>query len=230
MIFKKETAIGEFIERPNRFVAYIKLNNEIIKAHVPNTGRLKEILIPGVKCLIRLENNPERQTQFSLIGAWKGDLLINFDSQIPNPVVEEALLNGNVRELDEYDVIEREKTYGASRFDFRLKKEGLPDYYLEVKGVTLENSGIMSFPDAKTERGSKHLRELAEAKKRGFGAGVLFLIQVDKANYFTPNTAIDPYFSESLKYAKDNGVDILAYTCEVTTKSITLLEPLKVVV
>lgn len=230
MIFNKETATGEFIERPNRFVAYIKLNGEVIKAHVPNTGRLKEILVPGVKCLIRLENNPERQTQFSLIGAWKGDILINFDSQIPNPVVEEALLNGTVEELKAYKVIEREKTYGASRFDFKIKGEGLPDYFLEVKGVTLENNGVMSFPDAKTERGSKHLRELVDAKQNGYGAGVLFLIQVNNALYFTPNEAMDPYFAESLKYAKDNGVDILAYTCEVTENSLTLKEPLKIVV
>ncbi len=230
MIFEKKTAVAEFIHRPNRFIAQVKLNDEILTVHVPNTGRLKEILLPGVKCLVRCEDNPARKTSHSLIGAWKNDMLINFDSQIPNQVVAEALLMGRVESLRQYDVIEREKTFESSRFDFRLKGDGLPDYYLEVKGVTLESGGIVSFPDAVTVRGARHLKELAAAKAMGFGAGLLFLVQLETAEYFTPNTPMDPLFTESLKQAAAKGVDIMAYLSHVTMKSLTLNRQIPVVI
>lgn len=228
MKFDKKTQEAIFISRPNRFQAWVEIDGEEIMAHVPNTGRLKEILIPGCRVLVRHEDGAKRKTAHSLIAAWKGDLLINFDSQAPNKVVEEALKSKWIPQYEDYDVIEREKTFGGSRFDFRLKKEGAPDYYLEVKGVTLEIDGMVSFPDAVTARGAKHLRELVEARKAGFGAGLILLVQLDRATHFSPNTAMDPYFTESLQYAMDHGVDLMAYTCLVTTDSLTLDQPIPI--
>lgn len=229
MKFDKKTQEAIFISRPNRFQAWVELDGEEVMVHVPNTGRLKEILIPGCRALIRHETGAKRKTAHSLIGAWKGEILINFDSQIPNRVVEEALLEKKIPLFADYEEIAREKTFGGSRFDFRLKKSGAPDYYLEVKGVTLERDGMVSFPDAVTERGARHLRELVEAKKAGFGAGLIFVIQLATAAHFSPNTQMDPYFTESLQYAMDHGVDVLAYTCRISTESLTLNEPIPII-
>lgn len=230
MIFDKQTREAIFLERPNRFVAWVELDGEKIMTHVPNTGRLKEILIPGCRCVVRVEDNSKRKTAHSLIAAWKDEKLINFDSQIPNRVVEEALLAKRISMFQSYDRIEREKTFGKSRFDFKLSKPDAPDYFLEVKGVTLEKDEIVSFPDAVTERGARHLRELVLAKQAGFGAGLIFLVQLESAKYFTPNTDMDPYFTESLRYAMGNGVDVIAYTCDITTGSLTLKEQIPIVV
>lgn len=230
MIFDKKTEEAIFIKRPNRFQAHVNLNGREIIAHVPNTGRLKEILIPGCRCLIRHEDGAKRKTRYSLIGAWKEGFLINFDSQVPNRVVEEALLAGKIHRLEKADLVEREKTFGGSRFDFRLKREGYTDYFLEVKGVTLEKDRVVSFPDAVTERGARHLRELALARKAGHGAGLIFVVQLEQARYFTPNTAMDPDFTLALKEAMAAGVEVMAYTCDITTDSLTLARPIPIVV
>ncbi len=229
MIFDKKTEEAIFIQRPNRFQAWVRLNDEKIMVHVPNTGRLKEILIPGCRCLVRHENGPNRKTRHSLIGAWKGEILINFDSQVPNKVVEEALLKKQIPLLARADLVEREKTFGRSRFDFKLIRDGYTDYYLEVKGVTLELDGIVSFPDAVTERGAKHLRELVLAREAGHGAGLIFVAQLADARHFTPNTVMDPDFTLALTEAHAAGVDIMAYTCDITTESLTLAREIPVI-
>lgn len=229
MIFDKKTEEAIFIKRPNRFQAWVVLHGEEILVHVPNTGRLKEILIPGCRCLIRHEDGAKRKTRHSLIAAWKGDLLINFDSQVPNRVVEEALLERRIPRFELADRMEREKTFGGSRFDFRLGRQGYPDYFLEVKGVTLEEDRVVRFPDAVTERGARHLRELVLAKAAGYGAGVIFVAQLARARYFTPNTAMDPDFSLALTEAMAAGVDVMAYSCDITTDSLTLARPIPVV-
>ena len=149
-------------------------------------------------------------------------MLISIDSQIPNKVVKEALENKAVDKLVEYNNILSERTFGNSRFDFKLSKDNGEEYYLEVKGVTLEENGHCRFPDAPTERGKKHLLELIEVKKSGRGAGVLFLIQIDNIKTFSPNRETDPEFAHALELAKDNGVDIFAYSCIVTKEGITL--------
>lgn len=156
---------AEFIKRPNRFQAYVKINKEIEMVHVPNTGRCREILTPGSTVILREENNINRKTRYDLIAGYKGDMLISIDSQIPNKVVHEALMNFKIEILKEYTNIKREKTFGKSRFDFKLEKENGQIYYLEVKGVTLENDGLTMFPDAPTERGTKHILELIDVKK-----------------------------------------------------------------
>ena len=165
MEYNKEILEAKFINRPNRFNALVELEGEEITVHVPNTGRCKELLVEGVKVLIRKENNPTRKTKYDLISVYKGNELISIDSQIPNKVVMEALQNKKIEKLIRYNNILKEKTFGNSRFDFKLSNDNGEEYYLEVKGVTLEEDGHAMFPDAPKERGRKHLLELIEVKK-----------------------------------------------------------------
>ena len=229
MNYNKIIIKSEFINRPNRFYANVKVNNEIIKVHVPNTGRCREILIPGCTVYLRKEDNPTRKTPFDLIAAIKDNKLISIDSQIPNKVVDEALKDKKIPELVQYTNILREKTFGKSRFDFKLSNAEGKEYFLEVKGVTLEENGKTRFPDAPTERGTKHILELIEAKKLGYGAGVIFLIQLKEVKSFEANNITDPKFAEALKYAKESGVDIFAYNCNVGEEYIELNEKIKVI-
>ncbi|ASW44129.1 DNA/RNA nuclease SfsA [Clostridium isatidis] len=230
MKYDKNIYEGLFITRLNRFNALVKLNNEEITVHVPNTGRCKEILKEGTKIFLREELNPTRKTKYDLIAAMKGKMLINIDSQIPNKVVNEALINGKIDNLKKYSQINKEKTFGKSRFDFKLSTEDEKEiYYLEVKGVTLEENGHCRFPDAPTERGTKHILELIEAKNQGYGAGVLFLIQLEDVKVFSPNDITDKKFAEALKLAKENSVDILAYNCKVYKDGIEIKDPISVI-
>lgn len=217
-----------FIERVNRFIAYVNINGERVMVHVPNTGRCKEILRENSTVILREEESNTRKTKYDLICGYKGDKIINIDSQIPNYVVHEGLARGKIVELSKYKSIEREKTYNKSRFDFKLSsKEN--SYFLEVKGVTLENEGHAMFPDAPTKRGTKHLLELIEAKKEGYGAGVLFLTQMDDIKTFSPNIQMDKAFSEALLECSKAGVDIFAYSCEVTEDSITIKDKIEII-
>lgn len=229
MNYNKNIIKAEFINRPNRFHATVKIGNEEIKVHVPNTGRCKEILIPGCTVFLREETNPTRKTPYDLVAALKEDKLISIDSHIPNKVVEEALVNGKIEKLKEYTNVLREKTFGKSRFDFKISKDSGEEYFLEVKGVTLEEGGYCRFPDAPTERGVKHLLELVEAKKQGYGAGVLFLIQIKDVNKFSPNDERDHKFGEALRLAVNNGVDIFVYNCIVTEEGLELYEPIELI-
>lgn len=222
MDINKKIIEARFIRRPNRFQAYVEIEGIETMVHVPNTGRCKEILLPDSKVLLRYENNPLRKTQYDLIAAYKNNKLINIDSQIPNKVVDEALKLGKINELRKYEIIRREKTFGNSRFDFKLESYCGEEYYLEVKGVTFEMNGCTMFPDAPTERGTKHLLELIEVKKRGMGAGVFFLIQMDSAEYFTPYDNMDKAFGNALRLAYRSGVDIFAYDCTVSKNSISI--------
>jgi sugar fermentation stimulation protein A len=220
---------AKFIHRPNRFQAHVIINEIETIVHVPNTGRCKEILIPGCTVILREENNPLRKTKYDLIGGYKGDRFINIDSHIPNKVVEEALKQKKIHILKDYENIQREKTFGNSRFDFKLTRLDGYECYLEVKGVTLEENGKTMFPDAPTERGTKHLLELIEVKKIGKEAAVLFLIQMEGVKYFTPHDEMDKKFGEALRIAKKNGVHILAYDCIVDESTITLKNQIEVI-
>lgn len=239
MKINKDVRTAKFIKRPNRFQGYVDIDGIEEMVHVPNTGRCREILKEGVTVLLRSEDNPNRKTRYSLIAAYKGERLINIDSQAPNKIVEEALQNGIIEDLKMYKDIRREKTFGNSRFDFKLfiseenEDELIPslenEYYLEVKGVTLEDSRETRFPDAPTERGTKHLLELIKVKKSGRGAGVLFVIQMDNVDYFRPNDEMDPEFGKALRLAKENGVDVFAYCCNVEMNEITLYKRIPVI-
>ena len=229
MDFTKKIYKATFIKRPNRFNAQVLFNDTEIVVHVPNTGRCREILTPGCTVLLREETNPNRKTKFDLIAAYKDNILINIDSQIPNKVVKEALELKVVDKLKNYNKILTEKTFGSSRFDFKLSNDNYETYFLEVKGVTLEENGYCRFPDAPTQRGTKHILELIDVKKHGIGAGILFLIQLNNIKSFSPNDETDPEFSNALRLAQNEGVDILVYSCKVTETSITLDKPVDII-
>ena len=221
---------GKFIERPNRFVAVVEVDCEIHRVHVKNTGRCRELLVSGATVYLEdfIDRMGSRKMRFSLIGVEKVSedktLLINMDSQAPNKVVKEALLDGTLPlpGMTELKEVKGEFTYGDSRIDFYVKdsmgKEGL----IEVKGVTLENDGIASFPDAPTERGIKHLGELEKAVIEGKNAYALFVIQMKEIDAFIPNDERHKAFGEALRRASSNGVKVLAYDCIVGEDSLVI--------
>lgn len=215
-----------FIERPNRFIAYVQLDGEKETVHVKNTGRCAELLVPGAPVYIQESVNPARKTKWDLIAVEKGKCMINIDSQIPNKVVQEWIEGGNL--FPDVRLVRPETTYGNSRFDLYVEA-GDSRIFIEVKGVTLEEDGVCRFPDAPSDRAVKHMEELVRAKKEGYETYVFFVIQMKDVRYFTPNTDTHPAFAETLKKAAAAGVKILAYDCEVTSDSITIREPVDVV-
>ena len=231
MNYKGEVVKGTFLSRPNRFIAYVEINGKMEKCHVKNTGRCKELLVDGCNVYLEKSNNPNRSTLFDLIATEKvmeegGPLLINMDSQAPNKVVEEWLNKGEL--FGKNSIVKREVLYGLSRFDFSITDEKGHISFLEVKGCTLEKDGIVMFPDAPTERGVKHIRELIKAKKEGYGAYLLILVQMEGAKYFMPNWETHPSFGHALKEAEENGVVLLCYDSIVSPSSITLFKPLPI--
>ena len=215
---------GVFLARPNRFIAHVKINGREEVCHVKNTGRCRELLPPGAEVWCQESDNPARKTKYDLITVKKGDRLINMDSQAPNTAAREWLLAGGLGEISE---LRPETVHGDSRFDFSFMKDG-KRCFLEVKGVTLENDGVCAFPDAPTERGTKHLRGLTRAAEEGFGAYVLFVVQMEDVRYLHPNDATDPAFGKTLREAAEAGVKILAMDCRVTPGSMALNKSLPV--
>ena len=213
---------GRFIRRPNRFIAHIEteLGEEI--CHVKNTGRCRELLTPGAKVYLAVSNHPARKTRCDVVAVEKGTRLINMDSQAPNLIAGEAaaMLFPGAR------LIRPECTFGDSRLDFYIETEERK-IFMEVKGVTLEEDGVVSFPDAPTERGIKHLRELEKCIQAGYEAAVLFVIQMQEVKYFTPNWRTHSAFGEALRHARDAGVQILCYDCLVTEDSMALRRPVE---
>ncbi len=203
---------GVFLERPNRFIAKILVDGRQEMAHVKNTGRCRELLIPGVCVYLEKNNNLKRKTAFSLIAVQKGERLINMDSQAPNVVAEEYIKAGHV--VEGLTHLKKEYKYKDSRFDFYYEA-GQRKGFIEVKGVTLEENGIVLFPDAPTLRGVKHLHELSQAVSSGYEAGVLFVVQMENVRYFTPNVRTHPEFAQALIYARDHGVFVRALWCRV---------------
>lgn len=215
-----------FLERPNRFIAYVEREGEKETVHVKNTGRCAELLVPGAQVYIQRSVNPERKTKWDLIGVEKGERMINMDSQIPNRVVEEWIRDGNL--VEGATLIRPETTFGSSRFDLYVEAEGRR-IFIEVKGVTLEENGVCRFPDAPSERAVKHLEELERAEREGYETYVFFVIQMKGVKYFTPNTDTHPAFAIALRKAAKNGVRVLAYDCVVTGDSIRIDSPVRVV-
>ncbi len=217
------TLRATFLERPNRFIARCLVGGDETICHVKNTGRCRELLIPWAEVILTPGTAPGRRTPYDLIAVQKGDRLINMDSQIPNRAAKEFLPTLFPGQLE----IHPEHTFRNSRFDFYLIHEGR-ELYLEVKGVTLERDGIVRFPDAPTQRGCRHLRELIAARRAGYGAYLLFVIQMDGVRWLEPNAAADPDFAAALSEAKAAGVELLAYDCAVTQDSMTLKSPVSV--
>lgn len=217
---------GKFIRRPNRFKAYVELNGEEELVHVKNTGRCAELLKAGATVYVQKSDKEERKTKWDLIAVEKGQRMINMDSQIPNRVVKEWLEKENL--FENITCIRPEYTYGNSRFDLYVEA-GERKIFIEVKGVTLEEDGVVRFPDAPSERAVKHVEELQKAVKDGYEAYVFFVIQMKDVRYFTPNRQTHPEFAEALAEAERNGVKILAYDCSVTEDSIELGKEVPVV-
>lgn len=225
-----------FLNRPNRFVAECLIGDKIHKVHVKNTGRCKELLTKGAKVYLEdfRGNMGTRKMEFSLVTVIKstdrGNVTVNMDSQAPNKVVKEALEDGTIKlkGMKDLSLIKGEKTFGNSRFDFYVEDIEGKSAYIEVKGVTLENQGLASFPDAPTERGSKHLKELIKVKEAGHLAFVIFVIQFEDVRSISPNDENDIEFGQALRLAKSKGVEILAYNSLVDFEGFIIKEPVKV--
>lgn len=219
---------GTFIERPHRFGAMVDMGGKAEYVHVRNTGRCKELLMPGAKVFLEKSSNSNRKTNFSIISVEKGNLLINIDSQVPNKVVEESIKNGMIPQFGDITLLKREKTYGNSRFDIYFERENGRKGFMEVKGVTLDVDGVAMFPDAPTERGLKHLIELKNAFTDGYEAYIFFLIQYSPVKSFSPNSTTDPKFAAGLQNVCDEGVEAIAYDSCVSRDSITIGSPVKI--
>ncbi|MCL2336290.1 MAG: DNA/RNA nuclease SfsA [Firmicutes bacterium] len=210
---------GVFISRPNRFVAEVLLDGRTEICHVKNTGRCKELLIPGAKVYLCPSSNPNRATKYDLVAIEKGERLVNLDSQAPNKALGEYVQSGQY--IEGVTLIKPEAKYGRSRFDFYVEA-GRRKIFIEVKGVTLEEDGVAMFPDAPTERGVKHLHELAACIGDGYEAQVIFVIQMSGVRYFTPNNATDQAFGQALAAAEAAGVQVAALDCTVTEQSMVI--------
>lgn len=215
---------GIFLARPNRFIAHVEIDGRREVCHVKNTGRCKELLPLGAKVWCEVSDNPARKTKYDLITVQKGSRLINMDSQAPNAAAREWLMAGGLGAVDD---LRPETVHGESRFDFSFTLDGR-QCFLEVKGVTLENDGVCAFPDAPTQRGVKHLRGLAKAAGEGFGAYVLFVIQMEGVKYLHPNDATDPAFGAALREAAAAGVHVIAMDCAVSPDTMALRQPVPV--
>lgn len=208
---------AKFISRPNRFIAHIEIDGRKEVAHVKNTGRCRELLTDGATVFVQKSDNPARKTKYDLIGVLKGSRMINMDSQIPNKVFGEWAQNSGF--FGDLTVMKAEKSYGNSRFDYYLETEK-DKIFVEVKGVTLEQDGVVLFPDAPTERGVKHINELCSCIDDGYRAYIFFIIQMDNVKYFAPNRKTHPEFADALKNAAEKGVGVYALDCKVSEDSI----------
>ena len=224
MIYENIVA-GNFLSRPNRFIAQVNINGINETVHVKNTGRCKELLTDNANVLCQHFANTSRKTAYDLISVYKGDRLINMDSQAPNKVFKE-FLEKNIL-FENIEIIKPECKYQNSRFDFYVKTAD-KEIFIEVKGVTLEENGVVLFPDAPTERGIKHLNELVTAKNNGYDAYVVFVVQMENVKYFTPNSKTHKAFAKALSNAKNNGVNVLCYDCKVTETTLDINNPVEV--
>ena len=216
---------GTFRTRPNRFIAHVDIGGREEICHVKNTGRCRELLVPGAKVWCQHHDDPNRKTAWSLIAVQKGQLLVNIDSQIPNKLMYDYVNRGGLGFKP--TVLKAEKTYADSRFDLYYEA-GERKGFVEVKGVTLEADGVARFPDAPTERGVKHLRELQKAVRDGFEAWVLLVVQMEGMRYFEPNSATDPQFAAELRKAAQNGVKVRAVECHVEPDRLEIVREIPV--
>jgi sugar fermentation stimulation protein A len=226
---KEQIVRGFFQERPNRFLAIVKIKDRVLPTFLPNPGRMHELLIPGTEVFLRKAVKENRKTSFDLIGVMHNGQRVSLDSRVSNKLVLEALKNKDIPELSEYNRIKPEFSYGHSRLDFLLTNEH-ERCLLEVKSSTLVKGKVAMFPDAVTERGRRHVNELAAAKKEGYRAGVIFLVQRTDAHSFTPCDETDPEFGKALRKAVKEGVEAYAYTTEIATNfsALTLCSRLRV--
>ncbi len=209
---------AEFICRPNRFIAHVLMDGEEVICHVKNTGRLKELLLPGATVFLEESDNMTRKTRFDLVGVLRGDEVVNIDSQAPNQAVGEWLRTGGL--FADVSHVKAEARYGDSRFDFYVESSSGRKAFLEVKGVTLLQDRVARFPDAPTTRGVKHIGELVKCLEDGYEAYILFLLEMKGSKWMEPNDVTHPAFGKALREAAEKGVKILAYDCLVTPESL----------
>lgn len=214
-----------FVDRPNRFIAHVELNGKIEVCHVKNTGRCRELLIPGCRVYVQHQPSPTRKTAYDLIAVEKGERLLNMDANAPNRVFNEYVRAG--RFLRGWSVIRPETTHGDSRFDFYLESPG-HRLFAEVKGVTLEDDGVMRFPDAPTERGVKHLEGLARCVQEGYEAWAVFVIQTENVRWMEPNRRTHPAFADALRQAAQAGVHLLALDCHTEPDRLEIRRPVEI--
>ncbi len=217
---------GKFISRPNRFIAHVLLEGKEVICHVKNTGRLKELLLPGATVFLEESDNPARKTRFDLVAVMRSSEVVNIDSQAPNQAVGEWLRNGGL--FADVSHVKAEARYGASRFDFYVESASGRKAFVEVKGVTLLQEGIARFPDAPTTRGVKHIEELVKCMDDGYEAYILFLLEMKGSRWMEPNDATHPAFGKALREAAAKGIKILAYDCIVTPESLEVDQEIKI--
>lgn len=215
---------GRFLARPNRFVAHVEMEGRVEVCHVKNTGRCRELLVPGARVYLTRSDNPSRKTRYDLIAVEKGTRLINMDSQAPNHVFAEWARRGGIPGVT---LLRPECRHGDSRFDFYLEAATGP-MFAEVKGVTLERDGTAMFPDAPTQRGAKHLRELCRCVGEGYAACAAFVIQMRGVKRLVPNVEADPDFARALAEARDAGVRLVAFDCAVTPGGLEAGDPVEI--
>ena len=216
---------GTFIRRPNRFIAEVEIGGKVEICHVKNTGRCRELLVPGSTVYVNHVDNPARSTAYDLVAVYKNDVLVNIDSYAPNRAFGEYLRQGKF--LGDVALIKAETKYGGSRFDFYMETVA-GKAFIEVKGVTLEENGIAMFPDAPTERGIKHLNELAACIADGYDAYVVFVIQMKGVTHFTPNYKTHQAFGDTLAKVIDAGVNVLAFDCVVKPDEMLVDSPIPI--
>ncbi|RKD34779.1 sugar fermentation stimulation protein SfsA [Thermohalobacter berrensis] len=228
MSIKGDIQEAFFIKRLNRFVAKILVNNKIEFAHVPNTGRMKELLIKDRKVLVRKVEDKNRKTKYDLLMVFYKDTLVAIDSRLPNKILYKAFYNKQLPYFKDYVEVKKEINFGKSRFDIGLvNRKNI--VLIEAKCVTLVENNIAKFPDAPTERGTKHIKEIIKASSEGFGTGIFFIIQRNDAKFFSPNWELDSKFSEALKEANDRGVLIKAITCNINKEKMSLNEEIPII-
>ena len=214
---------GTFIKRLNRFVAEILVDNTYHLAHVPNTGRMKELLVKGARIIIRKVRDDKRKTKYDLLMVYHRDILVCIDSKLPNYLLYKAFYNRELDIFNGYIEVKKEITYGSSRLDIGLIGDN-KNTLIEAKCVTYVKDGVAMFPDAPTIRGTKHVNELIKAREEGFESGIIFVIQRNDANIFKPNYNMDKDFSKAIKLAYDNGVKVKAFICDITPNRISLIK------
>ena len=226
--FPKPVVKGIFFERENRFAANVLVKNQAVRAHVPSSGRMEELLVPGAVCYLTEIKGRERKTDFKLFAVGFKGGIVSIDSLIPNKLVHVALKQKVIPELADYDQIVPESVFGESRIDFLIMNDS-SRCLVEVKSVTLSEGRVGLFPDAPSERGQKHLKELINAREKGLDAGVVFVVQREDADFFSPNYQQDPVFSSLLKEAFISGVKIIIFTCTVSQDRIEFCKRIPVV-
>lgn len=220
---------ARMLERKNRFVALVEVDGEEKLAHIPNSGRMKELLFPGARVILREASGKGRKTPYELLFAFQEGMPVAIDSQLPNRLMSEAIKRGEIQELAGYEKVKREAAWGHSRFDLLLSNGEKPDCLVEIKSVNLVKERTAFFPDAPTTRGRRHLENLGQAAQEGFRTAAFFLVMREDADRVCPNDSMDPEFGQALRWAVEQGMEVMARTCRLRGFKVEVGEPVPVI-